>query len=106
MLEDGKNSFKMPNMKTIATKYDSKATDGNAFDSKEKKRNVESVLSKHTMNKKLKINMYREVDRDFFCKEKPLNPRVFINTEVQKVMINPGIPYISTSVNEIFEIRN
>ena len=34
------------------------------------------------MNKRMKIDMYREVDRDFFTKEKPINPRVFINTEV------------------------
>lgn len=30
----------------------------------------------------------------------------YIDTSKQKVMINPGVPYVSTSQNEIFERRN
>lgn len=64
-----------------------------------------SVLSKHTRAKKEKIQIYHEIDRDFFNTEKPTNPLDFINTTNQKVMINPGVPYVSTSQNEIFERR-
>ena len=38
--------------------------------------------------------------------EQPPNPLDFIQKEEQKVMINPGVPYISTSQKEIFENRN
>lgn len=30
----------------------------------------------------------------------------FIDKNKQKVIINPGVPYISTSINEIFAHRN
>ena len=35
-----------------------------------------------------------------------MNPLSFIDNNKQKVMINPGVPYVSTSQNEIFERRN
>lgn len=40
-----------------------------------------------------------------FIGKKSTNPQEFINTRTQKVTINPGVPYKSTSQNEIFERR-
>ena len=43
---------------------------------------------------------------EYFNNAKPVNPLSYIDTIKQKVMINPGVPYVSTSQNEIFERRN
>ena len=42
---------------------------------------------------------------DDFKKERPTDPLEFIEKD-QKIMINAGVPYHSTSQVEIFEIRN
>jgi hypothetical protein len=34
------------------------------------------------------------------------DPYSFINKKVQKIEINSGMPYRSTSADEVFEIRN
>ena len=57
-------------------------------------------------NKREKLKIYSEIDKIFFTNERPSNPLDFINKDTQKVMINPGIPYVSTSHYEIFERRN
>ena len=51
------------------------------------------------------IKLYGEIDRNFFSTEKPTNPMEYIDNDKQKVHINPGVPYVSTSQNEIFERR-
>ena len=56
-------------------------------------------------NRKEKLQIYNEIDREWFNPDKPTNPMLFIDNEKQKVIINPGVPYISTSQNEIFERR-
>ena len=79
---------------------------GNTMTSIGEARNtINSALSKNTKKKKEKLRVYDEIDRDYFKKTKPSNPLEFIDTDKLKVMINPGVPYISTSQNEIFERR-
>mmetsp|Transcript_27219 Transcript_27219/g.33860 ORF Transcript_27219/g.33860 Transcript_27219/m.33860 type:complete len:103 (+) Transcript_27219:28-336(+) len=56
-------------------------------------------------NRKEKLGIYNEIDREWFNPEKPTNPMLFIDNDKQKVVINPGVPYVSTSQNEIFERR-
>ena len=56
-----------------------------------------TIVSRHTKNKREKLAIYNEIDRDYFCSEKPQNPLSFIDKDRQKVMINPGVPYVSTS---------
>ena len=51
------------------------------------------------------MEIYNQIDRQYFLDEPPTNPLEFINKNVLKVVINPGVPYVSTSVNEIFENR-
>lgn len=41
-----------------------------------------------------------------FTSNMPTNPVDFMNNAKQKSIINPGVPYVSTSQHEIFEIRN
>lgn len=73
---------------------------------------MQSVNSKFNMNKnkekkekKAKLKIYNELS-DYFNGRTPTNPLSYIDNFKQKVMINPGVPYISTSQNEIFERRN
>ena len=66
---------------------------------------INSVVSKMTKNKKEKIEVYHDIDRAYFSSDKPVNPLAFIDKDKQKVMINPGVSYASTSEKEIFERR-
>ena len=66
---------------------------------------MQSVQSRVTRDKKEKIRIYHDLGEDF-KNNKPENPLTYIDTIKQKVMINPGVPYVSTSQNEIFERRN
>ena len=40
-----------------------------------------------------------------FAEKMPTNAQEFIDNQTQKVMINSGVPYRSTSYNEVFERR-
>jgi len=105
MNDDGKTSMKKQNMFSTLTfdkdkeqaKKENAHLHGTISTMDGKNAGVLSILSKHNRNKKEKIQVYNEIDRDFFAKEKPANPLDFINTDNQKVMINPGMPYVSTS---------
>ena len=46
--------------------------------------------------------MYKKIDQSFF---KPKKAHKVIDKRWKKVEINHGVPYISTSLNEVFEIR-
>jgi len=52
------------------------------------------------------MKVYEEIDRNWFQLDKPTNPLDYIDKKRHKVIINPGVPYVSTSQNEIFEKRN
>lgn len=67
-----------------------------------------SVMSKtRTVHKRMeKRQLYQVIDTSFFSKDRPSNPLEFIDKRTQKVTINPGIPYVSSSQTDIFEIRN
>ena len=67
--------------------------------------NSNNVVSKQTKNKKEKLEIYHDIDRAYFSSDKPQNPMAFIDKDRQKVMINPGVSYKSTSEKEIFERR-
>jgi len=70
-----------------------------------KKETLQSNVSKTLINKKLKVELYNKIDREWFKSDKPTNPNEFIDLTKQKVIINPGVPYVSTSQNEVFERR-
>ena len=58
------------------------------------------------MNKKKeKIQIYRALDKEYWASGIPSNPGDFIDKKTQKETINPGIPYVSTSQNAVFERR-
>lgn len=56
--------------------------------------------------KQEKLKIYQDIDRYHFTSDKPDDPKEFINQQTEKCTINPGVQYVSTSQNEIFEIRN
>lgn len=66
---------------------------------------IHSNGKKERLKKKEQMEIYNQIDRQYFLDEPPTNPLEFINKNVLKVVINPGVPYVSTSVNEIFENR-
>ena len=55
--------------------------------------------------KKRQSMLYQQVDEDFLDKRN-YDPNKYINKKCQKIVINPGVPYISTSSDAVFEIRN
>ena len=56
---------------------------------------MSKTINKKNDDKKAKVDIYRTID-DEFKKERPTNPLEFIEKD-QKVTINPGVPYYSTS---------
>ena len=48
------------------------------------------------MYKKKQVELYSKVDKEFL-ESKPKDPYKFIDKKTQKIEINPGIPYISSS---------
>lgn len=102
------SSLPADNSKNQRPGQDQSRTQGNATimtNNDPAKATLNSAMSKNTKNKKQKISIYNEIDRDFFNIDKPTDPLQFIDNTKQKVMINPGVPYVSTSQNEIFERR-
>ena len=49
--------------------------------------------------------LYNQVDEEFLDKRN-YDPNKYIDKKLQKIVINPGVPYISTSNDAVFEIRN
>ena len=58
----------------------------------------------HNLKKRQSI-IYAQVDQDFLDKRN-FDPNKYIDKKHQKIVINPGVPYISTSQDAVFEIRN
>ena len=56
------------------------------------------------MDKRKSMNM-QKIDGAFLESQRPKDPYDFINRRTQKIEINPGIAYKSTSANEVFEPR-
>jgi hypothetical protein len=52
------------------------------------------------------LNAISDVEQSFLNHQKPKNPYDYIDKKLQKIQINPGMPYMGTSVDEILEIRN
>ena len=71
-----------------------------------KQNDGQTVAHKHAKQKKKQTELYNEVDMAYFNSRKPKNLTSFIDRKTQKITINPGMPYISASQNEIFEIRS
>jgi hypothetical protein len=46
-----------------------------------------------------------KIDGAFLQSQRPKDPYEFINRRAQKIEINPGVQYKSTSANEVFEPR-
>ena len=46
------------------------------------------------------------IDKNFMKTYKSKNPYDYINKKTHKIEILPGMPYISTSNVDVFEIRN
>ena len=73
----------------------------------EKMKDAETASQKEVReNREQKKRIYNEIDRVVFNSNLPTNPVEFMNNAKQKSIINPGMPYVSTSQHEIFEIRN
>lgn len=60
----------------------------------------------HDNKKKVFLNAISDVEQSFLNHQKPKNPYDYIDNRLQKIQINPGMPYMGASVDEIFEIRN
>ena len=60
--------------------------------------------TKHSEKKKWRM-MLQDIDASVQKGPAPTNPLDFIDVDTQKVAINPGVPYKSTSQNEVFERR-
>jgi len=69
-----------------------------------------SQMSNKTMkratHKKKMIETYDKIDDTFLKTVKPKDPYQYIDKKRQKIEINPGVPYRSTSHDEVFELRN
>ena len=66
-----------------------------------------SVISKgetHAKKKEMK-KIYDDVDETFLAGDKPKDPFEIVDRRTQKIDINPGVPYKSTSHDEVFELR-
>ena len=50
------------------------------------------------------LEIYKKID-DTFLEKKRMNAYKVIDKKTQKIEINPGIPYVSTSQDAVFEIR-
>jgi len=50
-------------------------------------------------------DFYKNVDDSFLNFKKPKDPYVYIDRKTQKIDINPGAKYISSSMFEILEPR-
>jgi len=56
---------------------------------------------------KQQLNLYSNVDETFLDKKPKLDQlKQYMNKKTQKIEINPGVPYISSSQDAVFEIRN
>ena len=64
-----------------------------------------SISNKTHLYKKKQVELYSKVDKEFL-ESKPKDPYKFIDKKTQKIEINPGIPYVSTSQDAVFEVRN
>ena len=68
--------------------------------------NLAAVESKEKTEKEKKLDIYKDIaEGKYFTTDRPRNASEFIQKN-QKIMINPGIPYVSTSQTEVFERRN
>jgi len=50
--------------------------------------------------------LIRNKESEFLDTAKSKDPYEYINKKTHKIEINPGMPYRSTSMDEVFEIRN
>jgi hypothetical protein len=50
--------------------------------------------------------LIRNMASEFIDTNKGKDPYEYINKKTHKIEINPGMPYKSTSMDEVFEIRN
>ena len=57
------------------------------------------------MYKKKQVELYSKVDKEFLDNT-PKDPYKFIDRKTQKIEINPGISYVSSSQDAVFEVRN
>ena len=56
--------------------------------------------------KKVFLNVISDIEQSFLNNQKPKSPYDYIDKKLQKIQINPGMPYLGTSVDDILEIRN
>ena len=56
-------------------------------------------------HKKKKLIQMSNVDENFLKMKRPKDPYEFIDKKTQKIEINPGVAYKSTSQDEVFEPR-
>ena len=103
---DGKESIQHDLYSKLETKALKRSPSGLSL-GKRSGRGPTSVLSgKHqTKNKQKAIELYKKIDDTFLDKSKKDAHKV-IDKKTQKIEINPGIPYVSTSQDAVFEIRN
>ena len=73
---------------------------------KKKKTKKKSVVSGPEAKYKLYKQTMLEIDKTFISNKRPKNPYEFVNKRTHKIEILPGMPYISTSSVDVFEIRN
>ena len=56
--------------------------------------------------KKVFLSVINDVEQSFLNNQKPKSPYDYIDKKLQKIQINPGMPFMGTSADDILEIRN
>ena len=70
------------------------------------KQAASSISDRTHMKKKEQALIYSKVDAELVFDRTKKDPYHFIDKRTHKIAINPGIPYISSSQDAVFEIRN
>jgi hypothetical protein len=65
---------------------------------------IKMKKAQEAQDKRKSMNM-EKIDGAFLDANRPKDPYEFINRRTQKIEINPGVAYKSTSANEVFEPR-
>lgn len=77
---------------------------------KKQKKNGEASQNVISVDPNDKFNTFKAIvrlgDNEFIQEKKGKDPYEYINKKVQKIEVNPRVPYRSTSMDEVFEIRN
>lgn len=77
---------------------------------KKKKKKKKSKKKSGNKGPEARFQQYKQVvggiDQVFVSSKRPQNPYSYINKKTHKIEILPGMPYISTSRKDVFELKH